>query len=69
MQKKLKDLETAHSNDAWVVEKENMKRNLDEYMKEIKKLNKQCSQYVEQIEKMKKDVRAKKIIYLSQKLF
>lgn len=56
LQKKLKDLEKAHSNDAWVIEKETMKRNLDESMKEINILNKQCSQYVEQIEKLKKDV-------------
>lgn len=57
LQKKLKDLEMAHSNDAWIKEKENMKRNLDENLKEIKTLNKQCSQYSEQLEKLKKDVR------------
>jgi len=33
-----------------------MKKNLDEYLKEIKTLNKQCSQYIEQKEKLKKDV-------------
>lgn len=63
LQKKLKDLEIAHSNDAWIKEKENMKRNLDEHLKEIKTLNKQCSQYSEQLEKLKKDVR-KIVIYL-----
>lgn len=47
----------AHSNDAWIKEKENMKRNLDEYLKDIKSLNNQCSQYTDQIEKLKKDVR------------
>lgn len=47
----------AHSNDVWVKEKENMKRNLDDSLKEIKALNKQCNQYAEQIEKLKKDVR------------
>ncbi|VVC39947.1 Hypothetical protein CINCED_3A017314 [Cinara cedri] len=55
MQKTLKNLEIAHSNDAWIKEKENMKRNLDENVKEIKTLNKQCCQYVEQMEKLKKD--------------
>jgi len=33
-----------------------MKKNLEEYLKDIKSLNKQCSQYTEQIEKLKKDV-------------
>lgn len=47
----------AHSNDAWIKEKENMKRNLEEYLKDIKSLNNQCSQYTDQIEKLKKDVR------------
>lgn len=56
LQKKLKDLEIAHSNDLWIKEKENMKKNLDEYLKETRTLNKQCSQYIEQIEKLKKDV-------------
>ncbi|XP_029342174.1 golgin subfamily A member 6-like protein 22 [Acyrthosiphon pisum] len=55
MQKTLKDLEIAHSNDSWIKEKENMKKNLDEYLKETRTLNKQCSQYIEQIEKLKKD--------------
>ncbi|CAI6345943.1 unnamed protein product [Macrosiphum euphorbiae] len=55
MQKKLKDLEIAHSNDSWIKEKENMKKNLDEYLKETRTLNKQCSQYTEQIEKLKKE--------------
>ncbi|XP_025418360.1 myosin-8 isoform X2 [Sipha flava] len=55
MQKKIKDLEMAHSNDAWIKEKENMKRNLDEYLKDIKTLNNKCSQYADQIEKLKKD--------------
>lgn len=53
----------AHSNDAWIKEKENMKRNLDEHLKEIKTLNKQCGQYSEQLEKLKKDVR-KIVIYI-----
>jgi predicted RNase H-like nuclease (RuvC/YqgF family) len=47
----------AHSNDAWIKEKENMKRNLDEYLKDIKTLNNKCSQYADQIEKLKKDVK------------
>jgi len=33
-----------------------MKKNLDEYLKEIRTLNNQCSQYTEQIEKLRKDV-------------
>lgn len=53
----MKDSEMAHSNDVWVKEKENMKRNLDDSLKEIKTLNKQCNHYSEQIEKLKKDVR------------
>lgn len=57
LQKKLRDLEIAHSNDAWIKEKENMKRNLDESLKEIKTLNTQCSHYEDQIELLKKDVR------------
>jgi len=47
----------SHSSDAWIKEKENMKRNLDENLKEIRTLNQQCSHYVEQLEKLRKDVR------------
>lgn len=63
LQKKLKELEIAHSNDSWIKEKETMKKNLDEYLKETKTLNKQCSQYIEQIEKLKKDVSKIKVLY------
>lgn len=67
LQKKIKDLEISHSNNAWVKEKENLKNNLNENLKEIKSLNKQCNQYTELIEKLQKDVSKIKIkvsIYL-----
>lgn len=64
----MNDLEIAHSNDAWIKEKENMKRNLDEYLKDIKSLDNQCNQYADQIEKLKKDVKQTITYHLLYKL-